>query len=390
MGLKEEINVKRERSEDDTSEVDYGDGGDFDEEDEKDDENLNMASVSAPRKKVKTDNKKESAPKRTSSRAKIAKPIVPPKKEKKTPQRAPQQPKSSKAATKNPPQEVQPKMEIKTESDDVILKSEEDNSSTRYDKNASVRSVSEKAPKMKEPMKKSQVQSSVNVGYQSSPKELGAQKFGESMSMLQPNLDLMLNMQQQQQRQDLQKNQLMMMMYQNYGKNPQDLQALTDFQGINPLLFQQQQQQQLQHHFLQKQLPQQLLQQSPHQQQMLEAQLVKQQQQLWQLQQKLNFMQTTKGHEKDKSAQNEAMNKSLMEASLTMPGQFGLNKGLNPQMLNSVLGKPQQLPGVLPGLMGNRQFNIYGGLPLDQEGANPYAAYMNLQQDPTGGKPGGN
>lgn len=387
MGLKEEINVKRERSED-GSESDYGDGGDFDEEEEKDDENLNMASVSAPRKKVKTDSKKESVAKRTSTRVKVAKPIVPPKKEKKAPQRAPQQPKNLKASTKNA-QEVQPKMEIKTESDDVLLKSEEDNSSTRYDKNASVRSVSEKPAKLKEPLKKPLAQPAVNLGYQSSPKELGTQ----NLSMLQPNLDLMLNMQQQKQRQDLQNNQLMMMMYQqNFGKAPQDLQGL-DFQGINPLLFQQQQQQ-LQHHFLQKQLPQQLLQQNPHQQQMLEAQLAKQQQQLWQLQQKLNFMQTTKG-DKDKS-QNDAMNKALMEASLTMPGQFGLNKGLNPQMLNSVLGKPQQLPGVLPpGLMGNRApFNIYGGLNLgDQDPSNPYAAFMNLQQDPTGGKninPGGN
>jgi len=332
------LNAKRDRSEAETSDVEEADS-------EMDEEDAELAKASVPQKKLKAAVASRKS-KRTTTETGFYNEASTTLKQ----QTALQAKEEKKAAKKNQPKKSAAKVstsnhieahnnnnEVKTESEDLLLKSEPDTSTGFYDK-ISVISSSDQGSKAKNTVKATK------------PVKANPEKI--------PNhVDLYSNIPQQ-----MSDPFLMNLMYQNFNKSPQDNNpnfAELLLQNKNSDMFQQQQ-------YFQAQLAIQQLQQQ------------KQQHQLLQLQQQLRYMQAKSGMELDK----EKLLQQLPQGDLSQ------HLAMNKQNFASMIPRNYQFPPTMPGFP-NLNFNPsalaenylppgYMGSPLETK---PIPSYMNLMQD---------
>jgi len=329
------LNGKRDRSEAETSDVEEVDS-------EMDDEDAELAKVSVPQKKIKA-----AVASRKSKRTTIEtgfyneasttlkqQAALQAKEEKKAAKKNQSKKSSAKVSTSN---HIEPhnNNEVKTESEDLLMKSEPDTSTGFYDK-SSIISSSDQGSKAKNTVKATK------------PVKANPEKMSN-------HLDIYSNLQQQ-----MSDPYLMNLMYQNFNKSPQDNNphfAELLLQNKNPDMFQQQQ-------YFQTQFAIQQLQQQ------------KQQQQLLQLQQQLRYMQAKSGMELEK------------EKLLQLPqGDIPPHLAMSKQNFASMIPRNYQFPPTMQGFPLN--FNPsalaenylppgYMGSPLETK---PIPSYMSMMQD---------
>jgi len=349
---------KRDRSEAETSDVEDLDS-DADEED------IEVAKQSVPQKKVKAAVGSRKSKRTTiesgfynETAASLKQAALQAKEATKNSKKARPQKSNIKGATSNQAEQS----DIKTESEDLLMKSEPDTSTGFQDK-ASIISSSDQGSKAKN----------------KPTKAVTAMKpHPEKLSTMPPmSLDMIATIQQQM---AADPQNIMNLMYQNLGKAPQEggnfaelLAGANFMQNKSPDLYQQQQQ------YFQAQLALQQMQQQ------------KQQQQLLQLQQQLRFMQAKSGMEYDK--EKEFANRMAQgESNLTLPGHLSsMSKAMAHQNFASMLPRNYQFPGSMagfgnlpfnPSLSDNYLANGYNGLSMGSplEGK-PIPPYMNIMQD---------